>query len=131
MHKVFHQFNSVQPGIFMNVVVSAPGSNDKWSVRALWDTGASVSVISKEVSRNLKLEVKGCAQLRYANGVENSNVYKIDLELSRDIVFNDLFVRECDGGGNFEMVIGMDVISRGDFKILNRSGKTFFEFEID
>lgn len=115
----------------MNVVVSAPGSKDKWSVRALWDTGASVSVISKEVSRNLGLEAKGCAQLRYANGVEKSNVYKIDLELSRDIFFNDLFVRECDGGGNFEMVIGMDIISRGDFKILNRSGKTFFEFEID
>ena len=128
---VFHQFNSVQPGIFMNVVVSAPGSNERWSVKALWDTGANVSVISKSVAKNLGLEVKGCSQLRFGNGSQMSNIYKIDLALSKDIVFKDLFVRECNDGGNFEMAIGMDVISRGDLKICNLSGKTFFEFKID
>ena len=131
MPKVFHQFDSIQPGIFMDVTVSAPGSKDKWSVKALWDTGASVSVISKDVAKNLGLEVKGFARLRFANGSERSSVYKIDLELSSDIVIKDLFVRECNDGGNFEMLIGMDVISRGNFRILNRSGKTFFEFEIN
>ena len=115
----------------MDVVVSVPGSDEKWSVRALWDTGANASVISKSVARNLRLEVKGCVKLRFANGAEKSNVYKIDLGLSKEIVFEEIFVRECNDGGNFEMLIGMDIISRGDFRILNRSGKTVFEFEID
>lgn len=128
---ISHQFNSIQPGIFMDVVVSAPGSNEKWSVRALWDTGANVSVISRSVAKNLGLESKGCSRLRFGNGSETSNIYKIDLALSKDIVFNDVFVRECNDGGNFEMAIGMDIISRGDFCVLNRSGKTYFEFSID
>lgn len=128
---ISHKFNSVQQGIFMDVVVSAPGSDEKWSVTALWDTGANVSVICKAVTKNLGLEAKGVTELRYANGTQKSNVYRIDLSLSKDIVFKDLFVRECNDGGNFEMVIGMDIISRGDFRILNRSGKTVFEFEID
>ena len=115
----------------MDVVVSAPGSDEKWSVAALWDTGANVSVICKAVAKNLGLEAKGITELRYANGTQKSNVYRIDLSLSKDIVFKDLFVRECNDGGNFEMIIGMDVISRGDFRILNRSGKTVFEFEVD
>jgi len=131
MSKIFHQFDSIQPGIFMNVVVAAPGSNDKWSVRALWDTGANVSVVCKTVAKNLGLESKGVTELRYANGAQKANVYKIDLHLSDDVVFKDLFVRECNDGGNFEMIIGMDVISRGDLRILNRSGKTVFEFEAD
>lgn len=44
---ISHKFNSVQQGVFMDVVVSAPGSDEKWSVAALWDTGANVSVICK------------------------------------------------------------------------------------
>lgn len=128
---ISHKFNSVQQGVFMDVVVSAPGSDEKWSVSALWDTGANVSVICKSVAKNLGLEAKGVTELRYANGTQKSNVYRIDLSLSKDIVFKDLFVRECNDGGNFEMIIGMDVISRGDLIILNRSGKTVFEFEID
>lgn len=66
---ISHKFNSVQPGIFMDVVVSAPGSDEKWSVTALWDTGANVSVICESVAKNLGLEVKGAAELRYANGL--------------------------------------------------------------
>lgn len=128
---ISHKFNSVQQGVFIDVVVSAPGSDEKWSVTALWDTGANVSVICKAVAKNLGLEAKGVTELRYANGTQKSNVYRIDLSLSKDIVFKDLFVRECNDGGNFEMIIGMDVISRGDLIILNRSGKTVFEFEID
>lgn len=128
---ISHKFDSVQQGIFMDVVVSAPGSDEKWSVTALWDTGANVSVVCEAVAKTLGLEVKGVAELRYANGLQRSNVYKIDLALSKDIVFKNHFVRECRDGGNFEMVIGMDVISRGDFRILNRSGKTVFEFEVD
>ncbi len=131
MPVISHQFDSIQPGIFMDVVVSAPGSDEKWSVTALWDTGANVSVICESVAKNLGLEVKGAAELRYANGLQRSNIYKIDLALSKDVVFKNHFVRECRDGGNFEMVIGMDIISRGNFRILNRSGKTVFEFEID
>ena len=130
MPKISHQFDSIQPGIFMDVAVSAPGSNEKWSVTALWDTGANVSVISRTVAKTLGLDVKGRSQLRFGNGAQISNIYKIDLALSKDLVFKDLFVRECGDGGNFEMAIGMDIISRGDFRILNQDGKTFFEFEI-
>lgn len=130
MPSISHHFDSVQPGIFMDVVVSAPGSNEKWSVRALWDTGANVSVICSAVAKNLGLEAKGSTKLRYANGVQKTNIYRLDLHLSEDIVFKNIFVRECNDGGNFEMIIGMDVISRGDLRILNRSGKTVFEFEV-
>ena len=127
---ITRQFNSIQPGIFTDVVVSAPGSNEKWSVKALWDTGANVSVITESVAKNLGLEIKGCTLLRFGNGSQKSNTYKIDLQISEDIVFKDIFVRECNDGGNFEMAIGMDVISKGNFQILNSTGKTFFKFEI-
>ena len=126
-----HQFDSIQPGIFMDVVVSVPGSNEKWSVRALWDTGANVTVISETVAENLGLKPKGLSKLIVANGAQNANLYKIDFSLSKDIVFKDVFVRGCGNDSVFEMAIGMDVISRGNFHIDNRDGKTLFTFEID
>ena len=95
----------------------------------LWDTGATSSVISNNIVEFLNLEPISKARVHDASGEKESNVYAIHLLLPNNIGVSFLPVTVGVLNG-FDILIGMDVISQGDFAITNVEGETTFSFRI-
>ena len=105
-------------------------SSDKQvAVGGLWDTGASKSAITPKVAKRLSLEPVGMVEVHTAAGVRFCNVYIVDLLLPNDISIPNIEVIEADMPSN-DALIGMDVITLGDFAITNLRGNTRFSFSI-
>lgn len=96
---------------------------------ALWDTGAMRSVVSKEVVRILGLIPIGQAKVYHTNGISIVKTYLIDILLPNAIGFSTVLVTE-GMLGDTDVLIGMDVISKGDFAVTGNSGKTKFSFQV-
>ena len=98
--------------------------------RSLWDTGASVSLISSRVAKVLGLESIGKSGVSgYNEGIDVKDTYLIHIGLpTRDIV-TDIMAMEFDSD-EYDVVIGMDVICHGDLAITNQNDKTTFSFRI-
>jgi len=95
----------------------------------LWDTGASGTVISKAVVDKLDLKPIGKSRSFHANGESIVNVYAINLFLPNKVAFP--FVKVTEGILNgFDLLIGMDIITMGDFSITNLNGHTTFSFRV-
>lgn len=96
---------------------------------ALWDTGAMRSVISTEVVRILGLLPVGQAKVYHTNGVSVVKTYLIDILLPNAIEFSTVLVTEGILGDT-DVLVGMDIISRGDFAVTGSNGKTKFSFQV-
>jgi|WetSurMetagenome_2_1015567.scaffolds.fasta_scaffold181640_2 hypothetical protein len=94
---------------------------------AIWDTGATGSVISQKVVSDCGLKATGMVEVSTAGGIFKVNTYIISLILPCNVIFPFLRVTEAPLTGS-DLLIGMDVISRGDFSISNFNGKTIFCF---
>jgi predicted aspartyl protease len=99
------------------------------SFLALWDTGATGSVITKNVVDKLGLIPTGFTKVYHANGDCTVNTYLINILLPNKVGFHSLRVTEGVLNGA-DVLIGMDIIARGDFAISNSNGKTKFTFQI-
>ena len=98
--------------------------------RAIWDTGATNSVVSIEVVEKLHLVPTGQTQVVGFGGASICNTYLVSLLLSNDTVkVEGLSVSDGDLGSD-EMLIGMDVIAMGDFTVQSFAGKTHFAFAV-
>ena len=96
----------------------------------LWDTGASGTVVSKQVVQRLGLLPTGKVKVYHANGEGIVSTYLINLALPNGVGFPFLRVSEGDLLGGIDLLIGMDVISQGDFSITNVKGNTTFSFRM-
>lgn len=100
-------------------------------VPAIWDTGASMSCVSVQVVRELDLVARGATQIYTANGSITAFKYYVDIELHPDHVFRDVLVTDSDiGSQGLGALIGMDIISAGDFCVSNYKNQTVFTFRI-
>lgn len=102
--------------------------NKTW--RALWDTGASSSIIDRKAAKFLCLEPQGFHTLTTANGTNKFCNYIIDLDLTNNVKITDFVVGGGNLGDDIDFLIGMDIISQGDFSISNVNGCTTFSFRI-
>jgi len=104
----------------------------------IWDTGATGSAITELFAKKLKLPAIGKKKVSGLGGTIDKNRYLVDLILPNNVRIPDLSVTEIDNpvddNGNktepFGMLIGMDIISRGDFSVTNCEGKTVMSFRI-
>jgi len=99
-------------------------------VRALWDTGATGSCISRGLAQHLGLKAVDMCQVSGVGGVTASYVYLIDVLLPSGVEIPNVRVTEFMDNGNFEIIIGMDIITLGDLAISNAGGKTTVSFRI-
>ncbi len=100
-------------------------------VKALWDTGATNSCISEDVVKELSLVATGKISMQTPSGEDIRNTYLVDVTLPNDVVISDLVVADSEiGAQNIGMLVGMDVINRGDFAVSNYNNKTVFTFRI-
>lgn len=103
--------------------------NESSDVLALWDTGASISCIASELSARFGMRSIAHWRIMTPSGMADVPVRRIDLELPNGIPISRLKV--CDsaiGQQNLGMLIGMDIISRGDFATSCKNGRTMFTF---
>lgn len=96
---------------------------------ALWDTGAMGSVISRKIVKDLGLKPTGNARVFHANGQSIVNTYAVSISLPAGVTFP--VIRVTEGMlGDTDVLIGMDIISRGDFAVTCKNGRTKFSFQI-
>lgn len=111
-------------------VESAINSSEKLEVRALWDTGASCSLITPEVATKLKLKVLSKSLMSTPSDKDiPTNIYSINIYLPNGTKIVD--VRVLEGTPNScDMLIGMDVINLGDFAVTNNNEHTMLSFRM-
>jgi len=95
---------------------------------SVWDTGATNSAISSNVVRELGLTPYGYEIVYHAGGMSIVDTYLINVIIPNNIIFISLLVTEMLI--DVDVLIGMDIISTGDFTITVPQGKTKFSFQI-
>lgn len=98
---------------------------------AVWDTGASNTVITPQVVAILKKEYgiqpTGIIQVNAVGSEHEAETYLVDVLLPDNVLIPNLNV-SCDSIAGADVLVGMDIILRGDFCISNAKGKTTFTF---
>jgi predicted aspartyl protease len=102
--------------------------------KAMWDTGAAKTVITPRVIESCGLtpmrRIKSVL-LQGVEGIEKSAAYEINLSLPSRITIHELTVVSKNPGEVWwDVLIGMDVISIGDFRVTNKNGKTEWSFSV-
>lgn len=97
---------------------------------ALWDTGASKSVITPATVAALGLSPAGLTGIHTAGGHSERMTYMVNFILPNKVGVVGVQVSECDASNNdlFGALIGMDIIGMGDFSITNMNGLTVMSF---
>ena len=99
------------------------------SFLAIWDTGATNTVISRTVIEALALIPTGVTMVNTSHGIHQSYVYLIDLKLPSNVRFSVLRVTEGSIAGA-DVLLGMDILTQGDFVITNAEERTTFSFRV-
>lgn len=95
---------------------------------AIWDTGASATVISQQVVDRLGLTATGMTRVSTANGTMDVETYLINILLPNSVGFVGVQVSNCNLGGGADVLIGMDIIGSGDFVVTNFQNKTIMSY---
>ncbi len=138
VHSFSLSFNGLAPQLITAVDISAtydpakppPTLPTTLKVNALWDTGATHTSISYGLAKTLGLTSVGTGVVTHAGGKSSCNRYIINLVLPNKITVVGVFVNECTLPTEFDMLIGMDIITGGDFSLTHFGGKTLFSFRI-
>ena len=108
----------------------AGGSQPKFvAFQAIWDTGATNSVITQKVVDDCGLVATGMTKVRGVHGVSQSETYLVNIVLPDNVVFSGVRVTKGTFTGG-DILIGMDIINRGDFTVTNHNGITKFSYRI-
>lgn len=96
---------------------------------ALWDTGATSTSITQKIVDALGLAPTGLAKVHHADGESMVPTFLVNVRLPNEVGFAGVKVTLAKLTG-IDVLIGMDIISAGDFVLTNKSGKTVFTFRI-
>jgi len=95
---------------------------------ALWDTGATNTVITQKVVDTLNIQPFTFCDSSGAGGDGGRRpVYRVCIYLPNHTCFIDVPVIQWNPQG-CDLLLGMDIIGTGDFAVTNFNGKTVFTF---
>jgi hypothetical protein len=98
---------------------------------ALWDTGATGSVLTVKTVKEMGLTPTGVTSVNHAGGTSQSNTYLVNFLLPNNVGVLGVRASECPSiVGNFGAIIGMDIITQGDLALTNVDNKTCMSFRI-
>jgi len=100
-----------------------------FKVRALWDTGATKTTVSENVVKALNLIPIGFGDVSHAGGTRKAGLYRLSIVLPNGLQSPPMNVLDGVLYG-FDVLIGMDIISQGDFAVTHSDGKTTFTFRL-
>lgn len=99
-------------------------------VKAMWDTGATNSQITREVATELGLKVAGHSPVVHGMGRSETTIYEAGLMIDGVLNVRRMFVAECHGHEDFNAIIGMDIIQFGRLTLEGEGDERTFTFEI-
>lgn len=99
---------------------------------AIWDTGAQGSVITTGVAAACGLAPTGVSNVLGVHGAKKCFTYLVNIVLPNGVQVRDVRVTEgqLPGGPGGDVLIGMDIITLGDFAVTNKDGNTWFSFRV-
>lgn len=96
---------------------------------AMWDTGATNTIISSRIVRQLHLQPYQHGGISGIGGESDTDTYLVNVKIPTGDVVIDCEVMESDFE-DYDVIIGMDIIGLGDFCFTNPDGKSVFSFRI-
>lgn len=124
-----HEWRRADRRILLNVVLLRPDPPTDITfvpVSALLDTGATASGISRTLAERLQLPSIGKQPIGTAGGTIMAERYLFRIGIPQaqqfPFIFDDITGFEVGGSGNFQVLLGMDVLSRCDFT-MTRDGQ--------
>jgi len=100
------------------------------SYKAIWDTGATGTVITQKVVDEFALSPIGVVEVQTADGKKRTNSYLVNVWLPNRIIIPNVKATFGKLVNDIEVLIGMNIIGQGDFAVTNKGGKTVFSFRI-
>ena len=94
---------------------------------AAWDTGAQFTLISPRVVEALGLKSSGKGQYMGIGGDQESDTFLVHIGLP-DGQLKRYVNSYCADLDDYDILLGMDIITETDFLITNKDGKTTFQF---
>jgi len=105
-----------------------PNDYNTNNYKAIWDTGATGTVITQKVVDECALSPIGIVEVNTAAGKTRTNSYLVNAWLPNRIIVSNVEVALGKLVDNVEVLIGMNIIGQGDFAVTNKGGKTVFSF---
>jgi predicted aspartyl protease len=104
---------------------------DVYRTRAIWDTGATGCVITPELVNTVGLQPVGEVDVRGVGGKSRSKRYLLNIYLPNNVPVVGVSATVADAlAGDINVIIGMSVITQGDFAVTNEGGSTTFSFRV-
>lgn len=115
--------------LVVNIKLRNCDNNNEIEITAIWDTGSNYSNISQRAASQLKLQNHTREFLHTAGGTALRTTHFVDIILPNTLTIPNVKVYEStiDEMG-IDMLIGMDIISLGDFAVTNYDGQTKYLF---
>lgn len=96
--------------------------------RAIYDTGANHSTISPDLVAALHLPSIGAAEVGVGGGKVIAPCHLVNIGLPNRVMFPMIRVTSMALPNGAGALIGMDILSQGDFSVTNHQGRTTFSF---
>jgi hypothetical protein len=102
-----------------------------YKTTALWDTGATASIITRSTALALKLTPTGTIRVNHGGGQSDHPTHVVNIGLPNRFLITGVIVTEMEHiVDNFGAIIGMDIIAMGDFALTNLNRKTCVSFRV-
>ena len=128
---VTHKAGNIANCLKTPVKITNPETGAVVETLGIWDTGATGSVITKSVAKQLGLIPVQMTLVRGISGPTPSPVYNVSITLNNESISLTTRVTACEALNDVDdtgMLIGMNVVSMGDLCISNFEGKTVLTF---
>ncbi len=132
-HRSFTTYSQGLRNVLTNEVgIAAVGvdSQDRKLFLAVWDTGATATIVTKRVVDECGLIPTGFTEVHGVHGSETKPTYLVNLFLPNHVRVTDLKVAEAPLPGDGDVLVGMDIIGMGDFAVSSYQRKTSFSFRV-
>ena len=118
--------------IITRIIVGKPDTDTISVCNALWDTGCTDTCISQTIADELDLEEYGKKTMSDMTSDRLCTFYIADIRAKdKQCYFSE---ERCGGidfdGADYEAIIGMDVISAGNFRLKYDGKKWIFTFSV-
>ena len=98
--------------------------------RFMWDTGATMTMISPKIAEELNLKARDKMPVIHGGGGGIMDVYRASIVLPNGFQIPKMLVGTLFCTEEYDGIIGMDIISHGDFCISGKLNRRTFSFSI-
>lgn len=106
-----------------------PANVQLFKTLALWDTGATASIITDATAQSLSLQPTGKRMVQHGGGLSEHNTHVLNFYMPNQVAIAGIIATEHPANdGRFGAIIGMDIIMGGDMSLTNHNGETWFTF---